>query len=105
MLYVQNKDNSFTEIANYSGVEASNWSWCPIFIDANADGLEDLFITNGFAYDYENKNLRNNNFILDFKNGTLDEKYVLNEPNILYLNQGNNKFKNIFLTITNLILV
>ncbi len=93
MLYVQNKDNSFTEIANYSGVEASNWSWCPIFIDANADGLEDLFITNGFAYDYENKKLKNNNFILDFKNGTLDEKYVLNEPNILYLNQGANKFK------------
>ena len=96
MLYTQNQDNSFTEIANYSGVEASNWSWCPVFIDANSDGLEDIFITNGFAYDYENKYLDNNDFISDFSKGNLDDNFILNEPNILYINNGGNKFSKHF---------
>ncbi|MEE2947352.1 MAG: FG-GAP-like repeat-containing protein [Verrucomicrobiota bacterium] len=37
----------FSEIAHYSGVAASDWSWCSIFIDVDLDGLEDLLITNG----------------------------------------------------------
>ena len=37
----------FSEIAAYSGVYATDWSWVPLFFDADNDGLKDLFITNG----------------------------------------------------------
>ncbi|WP_340105929.1 FG-GAP-like repeat-containing protein [Rhodohalobacter sp. 8-1] len=50
-LFVNRGDNSFVETANYSGVEASGWSWATSFIDADLDGLQDLFITTGYEYD------------------------------------------------------
>jgi enediyne biosynthesis protein E4 len=37
----------FSEIAAYSGVHATDWSWAPLFFDADNDGLKDLFISNG----------------------------------------------------------
>jgi hypothetical protein len=37
----------FSEIAAYSGVYATDWSWAPLFFDADNDGFKDLFITNG----------------------------------------------------------
>ncbi len=37
----------FSEIANYAGIAASDWSWCVIFMDVDLDGLEDVLITNG----------------------------------------------------------
>ncbi|MBK9137645.1 MAG: VCBS repeat-containing protein [Verrucomicrobia bacterium] len=30
---------------------ASDWSWCPAFVDVDLDGYEDLLITNGFEFD------------------------------------------------------
>lgn len=50
-LYINRGDNSFVETANFSGVEASGWSWATSFIDADLDGLQDLFITTGYQYD------------------------------------------------------
>jgi hypothetical protein len=50
-LYINRGDNSFVETANYSGVDASGWSWATSFIDADLDGLQDLFITTGYQYD------------------------------------------------------
>ena len=37
----------FSEIAAYAGVYATDWSWSPLFFDADNDGLKDLFISNG----------------------------------------------------------
>jgi enediyne biosynthesis protein E4 len=37
----------FSEIAAFSGVYATDWSWVPLFFDADNNGLKDLFITNG----------------------------------------------------------
>ncbi len=38
----------FEEIAFYSNVAASDWSWSGIFLDVDLDGWEDLLVTNGF---------------------------------------------------------
>ena len=46
-LFLNRGANVFSEIAFLSGVEASDWSWCPIFFDVDLDGYEDLLITNG----------------------------------------------------------
>ncbi|PYP41415.1 MAG: RNA-binding protein, partial [Gemmatimonadetes bacterium] len=37
----------FSEIGNLAGVQATDWSWAPLFADLDNDGRKDLFITNG----------------------------------------------------------
>jgi len=39
----------FSDIALYSNVEATDWSWCPLAADFDNDGIKDLFITNGIV--------------------------------------------------------
>lgn len=39
---------SFGEVGQYAGVEASGWSWAPLFGDFDLDGRRDLWITNGY---------------------------------------------------------
>ena len=34
-----------------AGVAATDWSWCPIFLDVDLDGYEDLLVSNGFSFD------------------------------------------------------
>lgn len=36
-----------SEIAQYAGVNATDWSWAPLIMDANNNGLKDLVVTNG----------------------------------------------------------
>jgi len=50
-LYFGRADGTYAEAALMAGVSASEWSWCPVFIDVDLDGYEDLLITNGFEYD------------------------------------------------------
>jgi hypothetical protein len=47
MLYHNRGDGTYVEIANFSGVAASDWSWQPVFLDVDLDGYEDLLIVNG----------------------------------------------------------
>jgi len=46
-------DTTFAEIAFFSGVESSDWSWGPIFLDVDLDGYEDILITNGTWRDFQ----------------------------------------------------
>jgi len=51
MLFLGRPDGTYAEAALMAGVAASDWSWCPVFLDVDLDGYEDLLITNGFEYD------------------------------------------------------
>ncbi len=51
VLYFGRTDGTYAEAALMAGVAASEWSWCPVFIDVDLDGYEDLLVTNGFEYD------------------------------------------------------
>lgn len=42
---------SFSEVGQLLGVEATDWSWAPLFADFDNDGLKDLFISNGYLRD------------------------------------------------------
>ncbi|HVS95314.1 MAG TPA: VCBS repeat-containing protein [Puia sp.] len=42
---------AFSEIAFFSGVAQTDWSWTPLVADFDNDGYRDLIITNGFPRD------------------------------------------------------
>jgi len=53
-LFLNRGDGTYAEIAQYAGLEASDWSWTPIFFDVDLDGYPDLLVSNGFARDNMN---------------------------------------------------
>ncbi len=53
-LQLNNGNGTFSDIGYLAGVEATDWSWAPLFGDYNNDGFKDLFITNGYRQDITN---------------------------------------------------
>ena len=52
-LFRQNDDGTFSELACYAGLTASDWSWSPLFLDVDLDGYEDLLIGAGHFRDVQ----------------------------------------------------
>ncbi|WP_245843484.1 VCBS repeat-containing protein [Niastella vici] len=50
-LQLNNGNGTFSDIANYSGVCASDWSWGALLFDADNDGLNDIYVCNGVNRD------------------------------------------------------
>jgi enediyne biosynthesis protein E4 len=53
-LQLNNGDGTFSEIAQASGINATEWSWAPLFADFDNDGWKDLFVANGYKTDITN---------------------------------------------------
>jgi hypothetical protein len=93
-------DGTFAELAQFSGLEASEWSWNPVLVDVDLDGFDDLLVPNGFVRD--NMNLDALNRINAEKAGRklspredlhLRRLYPpLNTSNLAFRNLGNLKF-------------
>ncbi|MBI3415344.1 MAG: VCBS repeat-containing protein [Verrucomicrobia bacterium] len=56
-LQIGRGDGTFAEIAYFAGVEASDWSWGPIFLDVDLDGYEDILVSNGQLRDFQNADM------------------------------------------------
>ncbi|HEY2952428.1 MAG TPA: CRTAC1 family protein, partial [Verrucomicrobiae bacterium] len=54
-LFWNRGDGTYAEIADFSGVEASEWSWQPVFLDLDLDGFEDILVVNGNAFDVQDR--------------------------------------------------
>ena len=54
-LFWNRGDGTFAEVGRYAGIEATDWSWQPVFMDVDLDGYEDLLITNGHLHDVNDR--------------------------------------------------
>lgn len=67
----------FSDIAQAAGVEATDWSWCPLAADFDGDGFKDLFVSNGIVKrpnDLDYINFINND---SSQNTGTDTRYLL----------------------------
>ncbi|MCK0161531.1 VCBS repeat-containing protein [Allomuricauda sp. F6463D] len=104
-LQLNNGNGTFSEVAYYSGVHATDWSWAGLMFDMDNDGLKDIFITNGINHD-----LTDLDFV-DFFANEIVQKMALTgkkesidsiiskmpvkpQPNFAYKNNGDITFKN-----------
>ena len=109
-----NKGNGmFSEVGLFAGVYATDWSWAPLWIDFDNDGLKDLFISNGIPkrlndIDYVNfvsnseiqQKIRNNS--LNKQDMELINKFPeIKLPNKFYRNKGNISFEDLGENIEN----
>ena len=102
-LQLNNGNGVFSEIANYSGVDATDWSWGALMFDADNDGYNDIYVCNGVNKDVTNLDFMNffaddviRKMVLTGKKDNVDEvlKNIPVTPvlNKAYKNQGNLQF-------------
>ncbi len=112
-LQLNRRNGMFSEIGLYSGVYATDWSWAPLWMDFDNDGLKDLFISNGIPkrmndMDYVNF-VSNNEIQSKISSNQMGEKEMalvnkfpeIKIPNKLYKNSGNLLFSDINQQIIN----
>lgn len=59
---------NFAQIAHYSGLEATEWSWGTSFLDVDLDGFEDLIVATGFTNDYQDMDTQIAMYTADMSN-------------------------------------
>ncbi len=80
----------FSETGQLSRISNTDWSWAPLFFDYDNDGLNDLFITSGYAKDYSNLDVLNN---YNTSNYTTGKQYPdLKLPVRFFRNKGSLDF-------------
>jgi len=96
---------TFSEVARFSGIHATDWSWGALIFDMDNDGQKDIFVANGIAKDVTDQDFVN--FFADRENmtqiaqqRTFDFKEFLDKapseavPNYAFHNDGDLHFTN-----------
>ena len=105
-LQLNNGNGTFSEIAQYAGVEATDWSWGALLFDADLDGYRDIFVSNGIYH-----NLTSQDFIDFFADDVVRKMALTGEkeeieniiaempseplPNKLFRNNGDLSFTDV----------
>jgi enediyne biosynthesis protein E4 len=94
-------DGTYADIANFAGVDASDWSWSVVFLDVDLDGYEDLLIANGHAYDTQDLDTFERSPNRDVSADAMQSKRELKDypplltPNVLFRNRGDRTFEEV----------
>jgi hypothetical protein len=103
-LQLNNGKGSFSDIAYYSGMAQTDWSWTPLIADYDNDGWKDVYVSNGLKRDITDWDYKN--FVLDSiknlmargRSVNLDEWFKLipqvKVKNYFYHNTGTLRFDN-----------
>jgi enediyne biosynthesis protein E4 len=102
-LQLNNGNRKFLDIADYSGVSGTDWSWGALFFDMDNDGFNDIYVCNGVNKDVTNLDFMNyfandvvQKMVMDGKKEGIDQilKKVPVTPMLhkAYKNSGNLKF-------------
>lgn len=102
-LFWNRGDDTYAEIAQYGGVEASEWTWCPVFLDVDLDGFEDLLMVTGHVRDAQNidisrhiEALRRQKPMSKLEQLNLRKLFTkLDVPNLAFRNRGDLTFEEV----------
>src|SRR5690606_3125170 len=71
ILNLNNGNGNFSDVAAFSGISKTDWSWAPLIADFDGDGLKDIFVTNGIKRELANQDF--GHFINDPKNDSIQD--------------------------------
>lgn len=112
-LQYNRKNGVFSEVGLYAGIAATDWSWAPLWMDFDNDGLKDLFIANGipkrlndmdyinFIYNNEMQQKLQNNDMKDKDMALMNKFPEIKIPNKFFLNKDNLQFKDVAAAVKN----
>ncbi|NNF74189.1 MAG: VCBS repeat-containing protein [Flavobacteriaceae bacterium] len=98
-------NDTYTNIAQFTGMAKTDWSWAALVFDTDHDTQEDIYVTNGYRrYASDNdsririnraKQQYKGNVPLALKDQIYNELPSEKLPNILYRNNGDLKFEDV----------
>ena len=111
-LQLNQKNGMFSEVAFYSGLSATDWSWASLWMDFDNDGKKDLFVSNGIP-----KRLNDIDYVNYMIDDLVQEKMVKNKmdekdlqlinkfpevklPNRFFKNNGDARFTDVSDAVT-----
>ena len=70
-----NGNGTFSDVAQYTGMQATDWSWSNLLADFDNDGLKDAYVTNGLLRDIRNTDADKEvgQYVLDTANKWIEE--------------------------------
>ena len=77
-LQLNNGNETFSDIAQFTGTAATDWSWSSLVADFDNDGQKDIYITNGLLRDIRNTDADKK--ITDIVSKKINE-YIIQNPN------------------------
>ena len=99
---VNHGNGHFGDVAYYSGIDKTDWSWGTLFGDYDNDGDNDLLVANGYLKDTQDKDFgkKSNDLAKDYNNKlTFEQVHNLLKStplaNYAYRNDGELKFENV----------
>ena len=99
-LQLNRGDGTWTEIAQYSGLKATEWSWGLAFTDVDLDGYEDLIVATGMNRDFMDVDTKQKVAKSDRNTNKLEDLLVtrtwypkLPTQNMLFRNKGDLTFE------------
>ena len=96
-LFLSRGDGTYADIAQLSGLHATEWSWGVVFMDVDLDGWEDALITTGHGFDTQDSDTERE--IARNKPERIGDNILryprLNVPNMAFHNRGDLTFEDV----------